>query len=64
MNKNINFSFQKSLSRRTVLKGLGAGMALPLLSAMTPAFAAPEKSTAPRRFLGLPLWMLPNGGWR
>jgi Protein of unknown function (DUF1552) len=31
---------RKFLSRRAVLKGTGAGLALPLLDAMTPAFAA------------------------
>jgi hypothetical protein len=29
------------LSRRTVLRGLGAAVALPFLDAMYPAFAAP-----------------------
>ena len=53
MSKNINFNFQKSISRRTALKGLGASMALPMLSAMNPAFAAPSKITAPKRFFGV-----------
>jgi hypothetical protein len=41
----MNFITQKHLNRRTVLKGLGATIALPLLDAMTPAraFAAPNK---------------------
>ena len=41
----MNFITQKHLNRRTVLKGLGATIALPLLDAMTPAraFAAPKK---------------------
>ena len=30
-----------SLNRRSFIKGSGATMALPLLSAMTPAFATP-----------------------
>lgn len=34
------FVSKKSLSRRTVLKGLGAGIALPLLDAMVPAMTA------------------------
>jgi hypothetical protein len=34
------FVTRKHLSRRTVLKGMGATMALPLLDAMTPAFGA------------------------
>ena len=31
---------KKALSRRTVLRGLGASLALPLLDGMVPAFAA------------------------
>ena len=38
---------KKQLSRRTMLKGLGATIALPMLDAMTPALAAPARS--PRR---------------
>lgn len=36
---------RKHLARRTFLRGLGATVALPLLDAMTPAFAAPSKAT-------------------
>ena len=36
---------RKALSRRSMLKGLGAAISLPFLDAMTPAFAAPA---APR----------------
>ena len=41
----MNFITQKSLNRRTVLKGIGATIALPFLDAMVPAraFAAPRK---------------------
>ncbi len=41
----MNFITQKSLHRRTVLKGIGATIALPFLDAMVPAraFAAPRK---------------------
>jgi hypothetical protein len=41
----MNFLTQKHLNRRTVLKGLGATIALPFLDAMAPAraFAAPKK---------------------
>ena len=41
----MNFITQKHLDRRTVLKGLGATIALPMLDAMMPAraFAAPKK---------------------
>ena len=31
---------QKAIPRRTVLRGLGASLALPLLDGMVPAFAA------------------------
>jgi hypothetical protein len=42
------------LSRRTVLRGLGAGIALPLLDGMVPAFAAMRNSAAnPVRRLGV-----------
>src|SRR5262245_20301987 len=39
----------KHLSRRTVLRGMGAAVALPLLDAMTPALAAPAVKKAPLR---------------
>ncbi len=35
----MSFLTSKALSRRTVLRGLGATMALPFLDAMVPAFA-------------------------
>jgi hypothetical protein len=40
---------RKHLSRRTLIKGTGAALALPILDSMTPAFAAPGK--APTRLL-------------
>ena len=50
---------KKQLSRRTLLKGLGVTVALPMLDAMTPALAtAAEKAKAPTRiFFGA----VPNG---
>jgi hypothetical protein len=42
-----------TLSRRTILRGAGVAMALPLLEAMTPAFARAATTTVPRRFLGV-----------
>ena len=49
----------KSLKRRTILRGLGTAVALPLLDAMTPALAkAAAKSTAPCRMAFL---YVPNG---
>ncbi|MGB8168598.1 MAG: DUF1552 domain-containing protein [Chthoniobacteraceae bacterium] len=42
------------VSRRSFLKGLGISLSLPLLDAMTPAFAqAAAKATAPRRFIAM-----------
>jgi len=55
------FITRKSLDRRTLLRGLGLGIALPMLDAMTPAFAAaPAKAAAaaPRR---LAFCYVPNG---
>ncbi|MBM3771383.1 MAG: DUF1552 domain-containing protein [Acidimicrobiia bacterium] len=48
------------LSRRTVLRGLGASVALPLLDAMVPALTAQSKTAAaPIRRLGV--FYVPNG---
>jgi hypothetical protein len=43
----MTFLSKKSISRRRLLTGLGAGLALPLLDSMVPAFAA---VTPPKRF--------------
>ena len=40
------FISKKHLSRRTVLRGLGATIALPLLDAMVPALTAQGKTAA------------------
>jgi hypothetical protein len=51
---------KKALPRRIVLRGLGASLALPLLDAMVPAFAAPQKSPgSPVSRLGVVY--VPNG---
>jgi hypothetical protein len=50
------FVTKKAISRRTVLRGIGAGLALPLLDSMAPAFAAP---VAPVRRFGVVY--VPNG---
>ena len=42
----MNFLTKKSLSRRTVLRGIGATLSLPLLDAMIPAAVAVEKTAA------------------
>jgi hypothetical protein len=49
---------RKHLSRRTVLRGMGAAVALPMLDAMTPAFAAPARGGKPIR---LSFTYVPNG---
>jgi hypothetical protein len=53
------FLSKKHISRRTVLKGVGATIALPLLDAMNPAataWAATPAGAAPKRiaFIGFP----------
>jgi Protein of unknown function (DUF1552) len=48
----------RHLPRRTFLKGLGAAVALPMLDAMTPAFAGPAASGGPTR---LAFIYVPNG---
>ena len=44
---------KKSLSRRTVLRGVGAVVGLPLLDAMIPAFATPATTPAVARRFGV-----------
>jgi len=44
---------QASISRRTVLRGLGVGLALPMLDAMIPALAAAEASVEPQRLIAI-----------
>jgi len=60
------FITKKGLSRRTILRGMGAGLALPLLDAMVPALTPIALSAAnPTRRLGVvftPLGWL-NGHW-
>ena len=41
----MTFITKKSLSRRTMLKGVGASLALPMLDSMIPALSAQAKST-------------------
>jgi hypothetical protein len=48
----------KHLPRRTFLRGMGAVVALPVLDAMTPAFAAPAMRKAPLR---MGFTYVPNG---
>jgi hypothetical protein len=52
----VSYVTRKSLSRRTVLRGMGASVALPMLDAMRPAFAATEPEP-----LRLAFTYVPNG---
>jgi hypothetical protein len=54
------FLTSRALPRRTILRGMGAALALPFLDAMTPAIgvAAQRRSTAAHRFL---TFYVPNG---
>jgi len=52
----VSLVLRKRLDRRSVLRGMGASLALPALDAMTPAYAAPE---APPLRLGFAY--VPNG---
>lgn len=49
------FTFQKHLSRRAVLRGAGISLGLPLLEAMSPAFAAAAETGRAKRFVGVSL---------
>ena len=52
--KAIHFSTRAALSRRSFLRGAGVALGLPLLDAMTPAFARAETPAAvPRRFFAI-----------
>jgi len=59
---------QSSISRRTVLRGLGVGLTLPLLDAMTPAFAEEPSIDSTQRLIAiqtnqgiLPKYFFPKG---
>ena len=43
---------KKAISRRTILRGLGATLALPLLDGMVPALTAAGARPPPRRSTG------------
>lgn len=53
--KTIQFNFRRSLNRRTVLRGSGVAMSLPWLTAMRGAFAAPQTTKPPKRFVAMTL---------
>ena len=44
---------KQNLNRRHFLQGAGVALALPMLEAMTPAFARAEINPVPRRFFGI-----------
>jgi hypothetical protein len=48
------FLTKKALDRRMFLRGIGATLALPLLDAMAPAFAAPGKAVPRMSFMYIP----------
>lgn len=50
-----SFTSQRRLSRRTLLRGAGISLALPLLEAMTPAFAVSQEIRRAKRFVGVSL---------
>jgi len=54
----VRFIANRSLPRRTVLKGLGSTIALPLLESMIPARARAQDLAAPMRFGAI---YIPNG---
>jgi hypothetical protein len=54
----VNLALKKQMDRRTVLRGIGSALALPVLDAMVPAFAAPTTSKSPTRVAFL---YFPNG---
>jgi hypothetical protein len=52
---------KKALSRRTILKGLGAAISLPLLDAMTPAFTRTLFASGNQAPVRLAWFYVPNG---
>jgi hypothetical protein len=54
----VTFLSKKALPRRTMLQGLGATVAMPLLDAMIPALQAQSAATPAHRFL---TFYVPNG---
>jgi hypothetical protein len=52
---SASFTTKRHLSRRTVLRGLGISLGLPVLESMTPAFAAVPETRQAKRFVGISL---------
>src|SRR3954453_21878293 len=44
---------ERAISRRTMLRGAGVGLGLPLLNAMVPATARAQSTAAPRRMFAI-----------
>ncbi len=56
MSHRVHFGFGRAVSRRTVLRGAGAALALPWLSVMDRAFGGDtSRQAAPRRFVAMTL---------
>src|SRR6266853_2345595 len=55
-------NFKKAIPRRSLLRGVGAALALPLLDGMVPAFASPAEVAA-KSPLRLGFVYAPNGMW-
>ena len=53
--KKVYFGSGAQLSRRSVLRGTGVCLGLPVLDAMTPAFAATSEPKTAKRFVGISL---------
>jgi hypothetical protein len=53
--KNVNLNLGLKMSRRTMLRAAGVTLGLPMLDAMTPAFAAAAPSTNAKRFVSVSL---------
>ncbi len=51
----IHFNFQRSIDRRTFLRGSGVALSLPWLTAMHSAFAQSQEAGPPRRFVAMTL---------
>jgi hypothetical protein len=53
--KSVQFNFQKSIDRRTILRGAGVSLSLPMIGAMNPAFASEASKAPPKRFVAMTL---------
>ena len=55
--KNVNLNLGLKMSRRTMLRAAGVMLSLPVLEAMTPAFAAITPAANAKRFVGITLML-------